>query len=66
MAHGVRDFIYSVILYTAMGLFLRKFVAPEGRRVQLSLNRDGSLVFLYAPRMSQWGKGGSRRLRKTG
>jgi hypothetical protein len=25
--------------------FLRNFAAPEGRRFQLSLNRDGSLIF---------------------
>jgi hypothetical protein len=49
--------------------FLRNFAAPEGRRCQLSLNREGWLDVYYAPCKVQREKGeeaGSRRLRHTG
>jgi|AntAceMinimDraft_11_1070367.scaffolds.fasta_scaffold106442_1 hypothetical protein len=50
--------------------FLRNFAAPEGRRFQLSLNRDGPLVFFCAPyipwRSGGTREGGSRWLMNTG
>ena len=52
--------------------FLRNFAAPEGRRFQLSLNRDGSLVFFLravhgaAGERGERAEGGSRWLRNTG
>jgi len=43
MAHGARDFIYSVILYTAMGLLLQTFgvwnkAVPRHRIASFQIN----------------------------
>jgi len=53
--------------------FLRKFAAPEGRRCQLSLNRDEFACFLLravhvigASAAGGRGEGGSHWLRNTG
>jgi len=45
--------------------FLRNFAAPEGRRFQLSLNRDKPLVYLYTRRagkgIARWENGKGKK-----